>query len=296
MEMVKWIRLISVLFVLLLVGCSANEESAKSDMLEIESADYSNEVANMSEEAKEEQVSDQSKETESSGEAKTQRMIIHNAAISANVKELSVAQEKIRQNVKKYNGYIVESTVYQESESNSYGKMVVRVPEEHFETFLVEAESEVTKVLEHNVTGEDVTEQYVDLESRLKSKRAVETRLLEFMEKAEETEDLLKISGDLAKVQEEIEIIVGKMKFLENQTSFSTIEMTLYENKIVVPSIENDDLNTWEKIKKQFVTSINVLLSIGSSILVLLVGNLPVLIILGVLVFISYAFFKRRKK
>lgn len=137
MEMVKWIRLISVLFVLLLVGCSANEESAKSDMLEIESADYSNEVANMSEEAKEEQVSDQSKETESSGEAKTQRMIIHNAAISANVKELSVAQEKIRQNVKKYNGYIVESTVYQESESNSYGKMVVRVPEEHFETFLV---------------------------------------------------------------------------------------------------------------------------------------------------------------
>ncbi|MBD7944192.1 DUF4349 domain-containing protein [Psychrobacillus sp. Sa2BUA9] len=294
--MVKWIKLVSFLFVFLLVGCSANEESAKSDMLEKDSADYSNEVANISEEAKEESLTDQSKETESSKETKTQRMIIHNADISANVKELSVAQEKITQKVKKYNGYIVESTVYQESESNSYGKMVVRVPEEHFETFLVEAESEVTKVLEHNVTGEDVTEQYVDLESRLKSKRAVEARLLVFMEKAEKTEDLLKISDDLAKVQEEIEIIVGKMKFLENQTSLSTIEMTLYENKIVVPSIENDDLNTWEKIKKQFVTSINFLLSIGSSILVLLLGNLPVLIILGVLAFISYSLFKRRKK
>lgn len=294
--MVKWIKLVSFLFVFLLVGCSANEESAKSDMLETDSADYSNEVANISEEAKEESLTDQSKETESSKETKTQRMIIHNAAISANVKELSVAQEKITQKVKKYNGYIVKSTVYQESESNSYGKMVVRVPEEHFETFLVEAESEVTKVLEHNVTGEDVTEQYVDLESRLKSKRAVEARLLVFMEKAEKTEDLLKISDDLAKVQEEIEIIVGKMKFLENQTSLSTIEMTLYENKIVVPSIENDDLNTWEKIKKQFVTSINFLLSIGSSILVLLLGNLPVLIILGVLAFISYSLFKRRKK
>lgn len=294
--MVKWIRHVSFLFVFLLVGCSANEESAKSDMLETDSADYSNEVANISEEAKEESLTDQSKETESSNETKTQRMIIHNAAISANVKELSVAQEKITQKVKKYNGYIVESTVYQESESNNYGKMVVRVPEEHFETFLVEAESEVTKVLEHNVTGEDVTEQYVDLESRLKSKRAVEARLLVFMEKAEKTEDLLKISDDLAKVQEEIEIIVGKMKFLENQTSLSTIEMTLYENKIVVPSIENDDLNTWEKIKKQFVTSINFLLSIGSNILVLLLGNLPVLVILGVLAFISYSLFKRRKK
>ena len=294
--MVRWIKLVSFLFVFLLVGCSANEESAKSEMLETDSADYSNEVANISEEEKEESLTDQSKETESSKETKTQRMIIHNASISANVKELSVAQEKITQKVKKYNGYIVESTVYQESESNSYGKMVVRVPEEHFETFLVEAESEVTKVLEHNVTGEDVTEQYVDLESRLKSKRAVEARLLVFMEKAEKTEDLLKISDDLAKVQEEIEIIVGKMKFLENQTSLSTIEMTLYENKIVVPSIENDDLNTWEKIKKQFVTSINFLLSIGSSILVLLLGNLPVLIILGVLVLISYSLFKRRKK
>lgn len=294
--MVKWIKLVSFLFVFLLVGCSANEESAKSDMLETDSADHSNEVANISEEAKEESLTDQSKGTESSKETKTQRMIIHNAAISANVKELSVAQEKITQKVKKYNGYIVESTVYQESESNSYGKMVVRVPEEHFETFLVEAESEVTKVIEHNVTGEDVTEQYVDLESRLKSKRAVEARLLVFMEKAEKTEDLLKISDDLAKVQEEVEIIVGKMKFLENQTSLSTIEMTLYENKIVVPSIENDDLNTWEKIKKQFVTSINFLLSIGSSILVLLLGNLPVLIILGVLAFISYSLFKRRKK
>ena len=48
------------------------------------------------------------------------------------------------------------------------------------------------------------------------------------MKGAEKTEDLLKISSDLAKVQEEIEVIIGKMKYLENQTSFSTIELTMY--------------------------------------------------------------------
>ena len=51
------------------------------------------------------------------------------------------------------------------------------------------------EVLERNVTGQDVTEEYVDLESRLKSKRAVEKRLLEFMDDAEKTDDLLKISN-----------------------------------------------------------------------------------------------------
>ncbi|MBW9235445.1 DUF4349 domain-containing protein, partial [Leptospira santarosai] len=101
--------------------------------------------------------------------------------------------------------------------------------EENFEKFLLEAEGEAAKVLERNVTGQDVTEQYVDLESRVRSKRAVEERLLDFMSKAQKTEDLLKISEDLAQVQEEIEVMVGKMKYLENQTSFSTIEISMYE-------------------------------------------------------------------
>ena len=157
-----------------------------------------------------------------------ERMIIHNAIIRTNVKELAKAQSNIEQKVKEYGGYIVESNVYKEDDQTSSGHMIVRIPEKHFETFLSDAEGEASKVLERNVTGQDVTEQYVDLTSRLKSKRIVEERLLTFMKGAEKTEDLLKISSDLAKVQEEIEVIVGKMKYLENQASFSTIELTMY--------------------------------------------------------------------
>src|SRR5690625_6804027 len=96
--------------------------------------------------------------------------------------------------------------------------MTVRIPEKHFQTFLTDTEEEAAEVLSRNVSGQDVTEQYVDLESRLKSKHAVEERLLAFMEDAKKTEDLLKISKDLATVQEDIEVIVGKMKYLENQS------------------------------------------------------------------------------
>ena len=116
------------------------------------------------------------------------------------------------------------------------------------------------------------------------------------MKKAEKTEDLLKISSDLASVQEEIEVIVGKIKYFENQTSFSTVEITMYENRVIIPEIDNKDLNTWDKTKKQFVTSTNALLVAGSGIIVFLVGNLPVLLFLVVIGVAVYWFIKRRKR
>ncbi|MDX1807082.1 MAG: DUF4349 domain-containing protein, partial [Paenisporosarcina sp.] len=200
----------------------------------------------------------------------------------------------IEQKVAHYGGYIVESNVYKEDDQTSSGKMVVRIPEKHFEKFLADAEGEAAKVLERNVTGQDVTEQYVDLQSRVKSKRAVEERLLAFMSNAQKTDDLLKISADLAQVQEEIEVMVGKMKFLENQTSFSTIELLMYENKVVVPEIESKELNTWEKTKKQLATSTNSLLAAGSALIVFFVGNMPVLLILALIGLFVYWFVRKK--
>lgn len=254
-----------------------------------DSADYSDGVESKKEELpKEESAS-------TSSEMTSERMIIHQAFIKTNVKELSKAQSNIEQKVKKYGGYIVESNVYQEDDLTSSGRMVVRVPEKHFEDFLTDAEGEASKVLERNVTGQDVTEQYVDLTSRVKSKRVVEERLLTFMSNAQKTEDLLKISKDLAQVQEEIEVLVGKLKYLENQTSFSTIELTMFESRVIVPEIDSNEWNTWEKTKKQFVKSINGLFTVGSTIIVLFIGNLPVLLVLAVLAFGVYWAIKRKR-
>lgn len=280
--------------IIFLAGCSAQDEEKAAVTESMKNVEYSNDIGEAEDSSKEESITEAEEST--TNPTISQRKIIHKANISANVKELTVAQEKITEKVSKYNGYIVESNNFQESDSRSHGRMVVRVPEEHFETFLSEAEGQVTKVLERNITGEDVTEQYVDLESRLKSKRAVEARLLVFMESAEKTEDLLKISADLAKVQEEIEVIVGKIKYLDNQTSFSTIELNFYEDRVIVPSIENKELNTWEKTKKQFVQSVNALLMIGSGIIVFLLGNLPVLLVIGIVSFLSIWFIRKRRK
>ncbi|HSO58346.1 MAG TPA: DUF4349 domain-containing protein, partial [Paenisporosarcina sp.] len=208
---------------LVLAACSSDEASYESKSDDASSdKEMSNVVSSDADgEAESEALTEEesSESTTDTPVAATARMIIHQASLSVNVKELAKAQSKIEKKVEQYGGYIVESNVYQEDDQTSSGKMIVRIPEKHFEKFLLDAEGEAAEVLERNVTGQDVTEQYVDLESRVKSKRAVEERLLDFMSKAQKTEDLLKISADLAKVQEEIEVMVGKMKYLENQTS-----------------------------------------------------------------------------
>ncbi|MEK4405829.1 DUF4349 domain-containing protein [Sporosarcina sp. FSL K6-6792] len=257
-----------------MASCSSSE--SKKD-IQMESSSTSQDMATTEQENRaetEELANEQSKVIP------TNRKIIHRAELQLNVKKLENTQLIIEKKVSDYGGYIVESNVHRESEESISARLTVRIPEQHFQKFLTDAEGEAAEVLNRNVTGEDVTEQYIDLESRVKSKRTVEERLLEFMGKAEKTEDLLKISSDLSKVQEDIELIVGKMKYLENQTSFSTIEITMYENSVIVPGLDGKNLDTWDKTKKQLATSTNFIFATGSGLIVFFIGNLPVLLLL----------------
>lgn len=282
----KVILIISLFF--LLGACSSNdkEESlSKSQEGKVESK--------MDASLSGEQASDKEAEKEA---ATNERMVIHQAQLQLKVKNLEKTQMKIERKAKEYGGYVVESNVYREDEELVEGAITVRIPEARFQDFLVDTEGQASEVVERSVTGQDVTEQYVDLKARLKSKRAVEERLLAFMKDAKKTEDLLKISSDLATVQEEIEQLVGQIKYLENQTSFSTVTITLSQDQIIVPGIDNKELNTWERTKKQFATSANFLLKAVSGLIVFIIGNLPILIILGGVGAVIYWTLKRRRK
>jgi len=224
------------------------------------------------------------------------RMVIYNANIEIEVKDFDIAQEMITNLVNNYNGYLVDSSIYTDHQEQMNGNIVARIPQEKFQQFLSEVESIGSKVRGKNVSGQDVTDQYVDLEARLKSKRAVEKRLLQFIEDAENTKDLLAISKDLAIIQEEIERLLGQIKYLENQSSLSTVTIQLYENKIIIPDIEKEDLNTFEKTKKQFMDSINFLLALISSLFVFVVGNSPVLVIILAFIITLFIVIKKRTK
>ncbi|PGV48812.1 DUF4349 domain-containing protein [Bacillus sp. AFS037270] len=224
------------------------------------------------------------------------QMVIYQAELELRVKNFEHTVQNLEEKAKKYGGYIAESSVTKDGTEQVSGSMKLRIPQAHFQEFLNDAEGQAAEVLQRNINGQDVTEEYVDLESRLKSKRAVEERLLSFMKNAAKTEDLLKISADLASVQEEIEVIEGRMKYLENQTSLSTVSITLYETKVVVPELEKDQLNTWEKTKKQFMYSTNLILAALSGVVVFILGNLPILIIFVLLGFLVYLYYNKKKR
>ncbi|MEI3614112.1 DUF4349 domain-containing protein [Pseudogracilibacillus sp. SO30301A] len=310
MRKVKMRLLLFLSTILFLAACSSGSDDSSYEMEDAKSesqmythsdteeadTESSNDFATIEMEDQALENEAESQDEEKIELAQTDRMIVHQAELYINVIDIDKAQANIEAKANKYGGYIVESNVYQENEDDYTAYIKVRIPENDFQAFLSDTEETAAEVLERNVTGEDVTEQFIDLESRLKSKRAVEERLLEFMNDANKTEDLLKISNDLATVQEEIEVIVGQMNYLENQTSFSTIEISMYENRVKIPELENKDLNTWERAQKQLAISINFILATGSGIIVFLVGNLPIILILSVVVLVIYFIVKRRTR
>jgi hypothetical protein len=298
MKLKKVSRFFPVLITALILGLSGCSSSSKSDESKMNQSSKAmdsaqpksgNSVALSSEEVKKVQTEPAKLEVPS-------QMVIYQADLRLRVKRFEKTLQIIEEKVDKYGGYIADSNVNKAGKEQMSGSIKLRVPQKHFQAFLHEAEGLAAEVIGRDIKGQDVTEEYVDLSSRLKSKRVVEERLTTFMKDAAKTEDLLKISADLATVQEEIETIEGKMKFLENQTSLSTINITLYENKVIVPNLEKDNLNTWEKTKKQFMKSTNVLLGTLSGLVVFLIGNLPIIIILSVIGISIFFFIKKVKK
>lgn len=281
---------------LFLAACSSSSKSEQSKMSSDSSTGMDSGQPAMEEKS---QVSlDNNAKQEKAAPAELEvpnQMVIYQADLQLRVKKFEETMQNIEEQVIKYGGYISESNVFKDGVEQVSGHITVRIPQKNFQTFLHDAEGQAAEVLQRNITGTDVTEEYVDLDSRLKAKRVVEERLTTFMQSAQKTEDLLKISADLAAVQEEIETIQGRMKYLENQTSLSTVHLSLFENKIIVPNLDDKDLDTWDKTKKQFMKSTNMLLAAISGLFVFIVGNMPILVILAVAVVFIYLYFKKRQ-
>lgn len=296
-------KYISILvFSLLLVACTGEEVDDTAEG----TADIAHDTESYGVEDSELQFSNeeegQDAETEKSVEdvevdsAESNRKVIYTADIDVETDDLKTFSNQVQKEAARIGGYVLESTLYNEKTENSKsGQMTIRIPQEDFHPFLDFIEEGSTKVLDHYVSGEDVTEEFVDLESRLKSKEKVEERLLDFLAGAEETEDLLKISNDLARVQEEIEMIVGRMNYLQDKTDFSTITISIRERNVTLSNV-NNDLNTWQETKQQFMKSINSIITILSKLSILIIGNLPVLAIIGVLALSGFFIWKKQKK
>lgn len=160
------------------------------------------------------------------------RKIIRNGNLVLEVPAPSETQSRIFSIAETRGGFVVTSEMSQQ-DTNDKSKptqsvtLVVRVPALQFEQAMAEIRSAATRVLGDKRTGQDVTEEFIDLEARVKNQRALEGQFLEIMKRANKVEEALDVQTQLADVRTEIEKIEGRKRFLENQSTLSTINVTL---------------------------------------------------------------------
>lgn len=155
-----------------------------------------------------------------------ERLVIKTADLSLQVEQAREAEARLRALVGQLGGYVVKVETTGADEQMST-RVIFRVPAERFDDALAGAQGLAQKVLSRTVGGDDVTEEFVDLDSRLHNLEATRDRLLTFLQKAEKVEDALKVNESLTQIQGEIEQIQGRRQFLQRSAALATISVYL---------------------------------------------------------------------
>ena len=157
------------------------------------------------------------------------RMIVKNAEIRMLVQETDDAIDRALQVVGDVNAYIISSKVWYQDANGinyKYATLTIGVPVDQFETAMRRLRSLSIRVLDENASGQDVTDEYVDLQSQLGNLEATRDRIRTFLDDAKSVEESLRINQELTNIEGEIEKVKGRMNYLSNRSAFSTITAT----------------------------------------------------------------------
>jgi hypothetical protein len=162
------------------------------------------------------------------------RMIVKDAELRLLVADTSSAIDRATQVAADSLGYIVSSRVWYE-QGFMYATISMGVPVEEFENAMRRLRGIGLKILDEKAEGTDVTDLYVDLESRLRNLEATEATIRTFLEKAKTVEESLKVNQQLSDITDQIEEIKGKMNYVRDRSAYSTITVSL-EPEIPTPT------------------------------------------------------------
>jgi len=166
------------------------------------------------------------------------QMVIRTANLSLVVEATGDAMTDIQSLAEGLGGYVAQSSTYRVREGIVDGNITVRVPASSFSQALQSMKELAVTVTSENVSGEDVTQEYTDLESRLRNLEATETELLELLktvrERTGKAEDILAVHREVTNIRGQIEQIKGRMQYLEQMAAMSTITVSLTMERPVV--------------------------------------------------------------
>lgn len=222
----------------------------------------------------------------SNAEATVGQKIIKNGSLTLKVSKTDRAAEKIGQIAKNNGGEVVSSTFYERIKGERNGQMTIEVPVDKFDSVLVEIKKLASQVLNENTSAQDVTAKFVDLEARLKSKKAEEEAFAALLNRANNNKDLLDTTRELARVRKEIEQLEGEKRFMESRTDKSTIKIDLREDVEVTSA--RDGWRPWEVVKESFKGLINKAQQAIDWMIRFVIEGLPTVIFISIVFFAVY--------
>jgi hypothetical protein len=289
-----------LIFSLLLAGCASSRNFSPSDELGVVTEMMQVEAPASAPMVEGEKGSYALNQTASS----TERLVIKNGSLSMAVDDPLISRDNIARMAEALGGFVVSADMYQQTLSNGIQvpqvSMTIRVPAERLDEALETIKAETDQpIINENLSSQDVTAEYTDLNSRLINLQAAEQQLQEIMDDANRTEDVLAVYSQLVSVREQIELIKGQMKYYEQSADLSSISIQLIANAAVQPI----SIAGWQPggVAKQALQSlIKALQSLANFVIRLVILYLPVLILVfGPIILIVWgitSLVKRRRK
>ena len=233
-----------------------------------------------------------------------ERIVIKNASLTLVVQDPAKSMSAISQLADEMNGYVVSANMYmQELDSGAQApraSITIRVPAEELNAALerIKGESDQDPISE-SISSEDVTSDYVDLQSRLRNLENTEAQLTEIMGSATKTEDVLNVYNQLVNVREQIEVVKGRIKYYEESAALSAVSVDLLADEAYQPLT----IGGWQPqgVAKSAVQAlINTLKFLANLVIWIVIFVAPVILVLYLIFFLPLSLvwraWRRRRK
>jgi hypothetical protein len=218
------------------------------------------------------------------------RMVIRTASLEVRTEKPREAGQAAAKLAEEVGGFVVSTDFMGVGDEVTTARVTLRVPAAKFDEALT-ALRKLGTILHEAITGQDVTEEFVDKEAQLRSQRKLEERLLQLLGQAANVEETLKVEEQLARIRMEIERLEGRTRYLQDRVSFSTIEFTAQS-----PSqpIDEEAESLGSRFSNAFLESGRVATRVVTGMIVALGAMLP-LALIGGLVWLGIRIFRKRR-
>jgi len=225
----------------------------------------------------------------------TERMIIRNGNITLIVKDVTESMGAVTAIANDAGGLVLSSSTRHQNDQ-LIATVTIKVPVESFDATIARLRELAIKVDAESTSSQDVTEEYVDLEARLKVYEATEQQLLKFMDRTQNVDEALKVQRELSNVRAQIESLKGRMNYLAKSAAMSTIVVQLHPEPKEKPIIEEKGWNPGRVLRAALRALVLALQGLANAAIWLVLVVLPIAIIIGVVLLVVRAIWRRLRR